>query len=103
MDAAQLRELLRFKGGMPPLVLRDHGSEGGRIAVYCGGKRVATAAPGELIWADEQAFLLSYPDSIMEFRGSWTHVAEWLSVLQQTGSWDDVMECAEGQWAFDEF
>ena len=103
MNAAQLTELLRFKGGMPYMILRDHEVGGGRVKVYCGGKRVATAAPGELIGADEQAFLLSFPDSIMEFRGSWTQVAEWLSVLQQTGSWNDVMECAEGQWAFDEF
>ncbi len=84
------------------MVLRDHEVGGGRIIVYIGGQRVATVGPGELIRADEQAFLLSYPDSEMEFRSSWGGIAEGLSVLQQTGSWHEVLECFEGQWAFDE-
>jgi len=102
MKASQLGELLRFRGGMPLVILRDVDSEG-RIAAYCGGERVATVGPGNLIGVREQAYLLSYPDSKIEIRGSWRDVAECLSVLQQTASWDEVLELVEAQRAFDEF
>lgn len=88
MNAKQLTEMLQFKSGMPYMVLRDH--SGGRIAVYSGGVRIATAGPGEMLGADEEAFLMSYPDSQFEYRCGWEQVAVGLSILQQTGSWNEV-------------
>lgn len=88
MNAKQLTQLLQFKGGMPYMILRD--GKDGRIAVYNGPTRIATCGPGEMLGADEEAFLMSYPDSIFEYRCSWMQIAQALSTLQQTGSWDEV-------------
>lgn len=88
MNAAELTSMLKFKSGMPYMVLRNN--EGGRIAVYSDGKRIATAGPGEMLGDDSEAFLLSYPNSVFEYRCSWQQVATALSLLQQTGYWDEV-------------
>jgi len=49
MKARQLALLLKYKGGRPCLVLRDH--ETGHISVFRGNEHVATAGPGHPVGA----------------------------------------------------
>ena len=98
MKARQLALVLKFKGGRHCLVLRDH--ETGHISVFKGGEHVATAGPGRLIAVEQEAYLLSACDCY-EFRGSWYAVARALSVLQQTGDWEEAYSEAEAVTEFE--
>ena len=89
-DARKLNSMLSFKGGKPLLTLRDH--EKGRIKVFKGGDWIATVVPRALWLIDEQAALLSYPDSNQEWRGGYDAIAFGLSVLQQTEDWIQAEE-----------
>jgi len=92
-DARKLSSMLQFMGGKPMLTLRDH--DNGRIKVFKGNNWIATVVPGSVWLIDEQAALLSYPDSELEWRGSYDTIASGLSVLQQTGEWEKAEEAFE--------
>ena len=85
MNAAKMNGMLKFIGGRPMLILRDHTE--GRIKVYLGGKWVATAIPGHLMGLDCEAVLLGCSDEGYDFeeRTTWGGVACALSEFQQTG------------------
>jgi len=92
MNANQLNGMLRFTGGRPMLILRDHTK--GRIKVFlCGvwsftviprGAHSATVSEGGY---DCDAMLLGCEDAdqYAEERTTWGGVAHALSTFQQTG------------------
>ncbi len=57
MKARPLTGLLKFRGGRPGLVLRDH--ETGHISVFRCNEHVATAGPGRLLALQQDAFTSS--------------------------------------------
>ena len=87
MDANQLNHMMRFKGGRPMLILRDH--VGGRIKVFKGGLWIATVTPGHLMCLECEAVLLGCEHAGDEYcfeeRTTYGGVAYALSSLQQTG------------------
>ena len=85
MNASHLFSSLRFVGGRPMLILRDHTE--GRIKVFLGGKWVATAIPGHLLRLDCDAVLLGMSDEGYDFeeRTTWGGIMVALSEFQQTG------------------
>jgi hypothetical protein len=85
MDANQLNHMLRFVGGRPMLILRDHAK--GRIKVYLKGEWAFTVIPGELLCYECDAVLLGCEDAgqYAEERTTWGGVAHALSMFQQTG------------------
>jgi len=98
MKARQLALVLKFKGGRHCLVLRDH--ETGHISVFRGNEHVATAGPGHLLALEQEAYLLSACNN-HEVRGSWYAVARALSVLQQTGDWEEAYSEAQAVTEFE--
>ena len=98
-DARSLSSMLKFKGGLPGLVLREH--EGGRIKVFRQGQWAATVIPGHLMALDCEAALLSYPNRDIEWRGSLAAVASGLSAFQQSNG--DWMAADDDWWAAVEF
>lgn len=73
------------------LILRDHNK--GRVKIFCKGVWVATVIPGEvMLYPEYEAVLLSkdLEDAEYEWRGTYGDIAAALSVLQQTGSWDEA-------------
>jgi len=92
-DARKVSSLLQFMGGKPMLTLRDHTN--GRIKVFKGNDWIATIVPGSIWMIDQQACLLSYPDSEIEWRGSYDAIAFGLSALQQTEDWFKAEEAFE--------
>ena len=86
MTAQELFGMLKFVGGRPMLILRDHTA--GRIKVFLKGAWVATVIPGELIGYDCDAVLLGCSDQGYDFeeRTTWGGVACALSEFQQTGN-----------------
>lgn len=98
MKARILSILLKFRGGRPGLVLRDH--ESGHISIFERNEHVATAGPGRLLALEQAAYLISACDCY-EFRGSWYAVARALSVLQQTGDWEHAYSEAEAVTEFE--
>lgn len=60
MSASSLFTSLRFVGGRPMLILRDHTE--GRIKVFLKGVWVATVIPGPLMDLDCEAVLLGIED-----------------------------------------
>ncbi len=85
-DARKVSSMLQFMGGKAMLTLRDH--ENGRIKVFKGSAWVATIIPGHVWMIDQQACLLSHPDSEIEWRGTYDAIAFGLSALQQTEDWN---------------
>lgn len=97
MNASCLTSCLRFEGGKPLLILRDH--EEGRIKVFLRGVWIATVVPGRLFRHPEvEAFLISrdLPDGQeIEWGGEYDAIAAGLSELQQTGDWGDASDAVE--------
>jgi hypothetical protein len=85
MDANRLNGMMRFVGGRPMLILRDHTE--GRIKVHLAGVWAFTAIPGHLLGLDCEAVLLGCEDADQweEERTTWGGVAHALSQFQQTG------------------
>ena len=85
MNADRLNGMLRFTGGRPMLILRDHTK--GRIKVYLCGVWTFTVIPGELMDSEFDAVLLGCEDAdqYAEERTTWGGVAHALSTFQQTG------------------
>jgi hypothetical protein len=85
MNAAKMNGMLKFIGGRPMLILRDHTE--GRIKVYLGGRWIMTVIPGHLIEQDCDAVLLGIGEEgyDIEERTTWGGVACALSEFQQTG------------------
>jgi hypothetical protein len=86
MNAVRMFSNLRFVGGRPLLILRDH--EAGRIKVFLEGVWAFTIIPGELLAVKCEAVLLGCWDAGYdnEERTTWDGVAFALSEFQQTGS-----------------
>ena len=93
MNARELNGMLRFAGGRPMLILRDH--VGGRIKVFEGGKWAWTIIPGHLLGIREEVELLEYEGAERQERCSWAKVAFMLSELQQTGDYPCAEEIEE--------
>jgi hypothetical protein len=85
MNASRLFTSLRFVGGNPMLILRDH--EDGRIKVFMNGKWIMTVIPGHLMCLGCEAVLLGVEDEgqFCEERTTWGGVMVALSEFQQTG------------------
>ena len=85
MDANRMNHMLRFVGGRPMLILRDHVE--GRVKVFLSGVWAFTVIPGELMGYDCDAVLLGCEDvgQYTEERTTWGGVAHALSTFQQTG------------------
>ena len=83
MNAARLNCMLRFVGGRPMLILRDHVE--GRIKVFLRGVWSFTVCPGNGYACE--AVLLGCEDAgqYTEERTTWGGVAHALSMFQQTG------------------
>lgn len=86
MNARELNGMLRFVGGRPMLILRDH--EDGRIKVLQSGRWILTVVPGHLLMDDCEAVLLGREEEGFydEERTTWGGVAYALSMLQQTNT-----------------
>ena len=84
MDAWTMQKALEDIPG-EDMEFEDH--EGGRIKVLSNGEHIATLGPGRLMALDQEAFLLSYPDSNEEWRGSWASITAGLAVFRMTGDW----------------
>lgn len=98
MKARILSSLLKFRGGRPGLVLRDH--ETGHISVFRCNEHVATAGPGSLLALQQEAYLMSICGN-HEIRGSWYAIARAMSILQQTGDWDEAYTEAQAVTDFE--
>lgn len=85
MNARELNGMLRFVGGRPMLILRDH--EAGRIKVFQGNVWIMTVIPGHLLGTGTECVLLGREDAGFydEERTTWGGAAYALSELQQTG------------------
>ncbi len=98
MKARQLALLLKYKGGRHCLVLRDH--ETGHISVFRCNEHVATAGPGSLLALQQEAYLMSICGN-HEIRGSWYAIARAMSILQQTGDWEEAYSEAQAVTEFE--
>ena len=86
MNARELTSLLRFVGGRPMLILRDHDAL--RIRVYERGVWIFTVGEGRALGVQQEAFLLGVEAADMghhEERSTWGGIAHALSMYQQHG------------------
>lgn len=91
MNAQQLNLMLKFVGGRPMLILRDH--VGGRIKIHIDGEWAMTVIPGSLLGLTCEAVLITRDEWVREhkkwdeeLRCSWGLMALQLSQYQQEGS-----------------
>lgn len=84
MNASSFNLMLKFQGGMPLFISRD--ASGSRIKVYCQGEYLGVILPHTYTNSDDEndCEWLS-ADSEVQHRGTYSQIAYYLSVWQQTG------------------